>query len=46
VMFELNGESRQLLAHFNGPGMAVRRGEALSVESIDEQNNRCTVRRT
>ncbi|WP_407572329.1 hypothetical protein [Deinococcus altitudinis] len=53
ITFELNGETRQMLAHLHtvvpptsdasGP---VRRGEALTIESIDEPTNRCTVRRT
>lgn len=53
ITFELNGETRQMLAHLrpvvpqtsnaSGP---VRRGEALTIESIDEPTNRCTVRRT
>ena len=56
ISFELNGETRQMLAHLitSGPdaflpqakGVLVRRGEALTIESIDEQSNRCTVRRS
>ena len=49
ITFELNGETRQMLAHLDAPapaaGVSVRRGEALTIESIDERANRCTVRR-
>ena len=44
VTFELNGETRQMLAHLEG-GVPARQGEALTIERIDEASNRCTVRR-
>ncbi|WP_424952630.1 hypothetical protein [Deinococcus sp.] len=45
ITFELNGETRQMLAHVTQPGSPVRRGETLTIDSIDEDANRCTVRR-
>ncbi|WP_407541888.1 hypothetical protein Q0M94_20640 (plasmid) [Deinococcus radiomollis] len=55
ISFELNGETRQMLAHLNtavadpsvpqAQSVVVRRGETLTIESIDEPSNRCTVRR-
>lgn len=55
ITFELNGETRQMLAHLKttvpdatapqARSVTVRRGEALTIESIDEPTNRCTVRR-
>ncbi len=46
VVFELNGETRQLLARLQPDGAPVPRGTALTIESIDEPTNSCTVRRS
>jgi len=46
ITFELNGETRQMLARQQGAGPPVRRGEALTIDQIDEETNACTVRRS
>lgn len=46
VTFELNGETRQMLARQEDAGQPLRRGEALTIGQIDEEANACTVRRS
>jgi len=46
ITFELNGETRQMLARQEGAGQPLRTGEALTIGQVDEAANTCTVSRS